>query len=317
MLDKLLKQEQTALNYFFEKLDTTQLQQAVETMASISGTIHITGVGKSGIIAKKMATTLLSTGTRSHVLSPLDALHGDIAQVQPGDLVLLLSKSGETEELIELIPYIHERGATTMAWTCRANSTLETTADTFLTLPLLKELCPFDLAPTTSALLQLLVGDVLAMALVEKKNFTLEAYNKNHPSGTIGRKMRYRVSDLMLNKTEAPCIPKAATLKDATLKLTETRKGCVLIVDENNILLGIFTDGDLKRVLTKEIPLSSPIESHMTTSYKAIREEALAWEALKEMQHTEGNWITEMPVTKDGLLIGLLRMHDIVRKGIR
>jgi len=318
-IQTLLQTQKASIEHYFSMIDPAQIEHIVSIIDAVPGTVYFTGVGKSGFICQKIAATLVSIGIKAAFLSPIDALHGDIGIVEKTDLVVLLSKSGETEELLKLIPFIHARGAETMAWTCANNARLAQEATTSIELPLDRELCSFNLAPTTSALLQLLFGDALAMALMERKKVTKEKYYLNHPSGSIGKKISVRVDDIMIKGGDIPTLTKAASLKAAILMLTKTRKGCVLITDGGQKIEGIFTDGDVKRVLQTEEKgvLDKSIGDLMTKTFISIPQGITAWEAVQIMQQNPEKWVNVAPVTKQNLLVGLLTMHDILRQGIR
>lgn len=315
----LLRQQQESLDHFFKTVDPEKIDEIANLLRNVQGFVYFTGVGKSGFICQKISATFISVGIRAGFLSPLDALHGDIGIIQEGDMVVFLSKSGETEELIKLIPHIHSRGGESMSWTCTKNSRLARETNYQIELPLDKELCPFDLAPTTSAQLHLLLGDLIAMAIMQEKKLSKEQYHRNHPAGTIGKKIGIRVDDIMLKGVDIPTVSRDATAKVAILLLTKTRKGCVLVTDEQRRVIGIFTDGDVKRLLSKEESniLNKTMDELMTKSFIAIPQGITAWEAIQIMQKTPEKWVNVAPVTKEDLLVGLITMHDILRHGIR
>ncbi len=290
----------------------------MEACLQTEGLIVFTGVGKSGIIAEKIAMTLVSTGTKALYLPPTNFLHGDIGILSEKDLFVLISRSGETEELLSLIPFAKRRGTRTLAIVSNAESRLAKIGDLFIELPFERELCPFDLAPTTSTAVQLLFGDLLVVALMRKKNFNLSSYALNHPSGAIGRKMTISVEDLM-HKGES--IPRAAPtdrLVDAITELSNKKLGALLITDEEQNLLGIFTDGDLRRALQTQgtAVLEKPLKDLMTVSALFIESQMLAWEALKIMQKDPKKFVMVLPVLEGKKVVGVLRMHDIVQSGI-
>ncbi len=311
--------QRASLSHFFQEIDEAAVQKNVDRILETSGTIYFSGVGKSGFICQKIAATFTSIGKKAAFLSPIDALHGDIGSVDSKDLVFLLSKSGETEELIKLVPFIHSRGAHTISWTCAKECQLSFDTHEALFLPLDQELCPFNLAPTTSATLQLMVGDAIAMAVMERLGTTKTEYYKNHPSGSIGKKMSITVQDLMLRGNDIPTLSETSSLKAAILLLTKSRKGCVLVTDEQGHLLGIFTDGDVKRVLSSSEHgmLDKEVGELMTRSYISLPVHISAWEAAQRMQSNPDKMVQVAPVIDNGLLVGLITMHDIVRQGIR
>ncbi len=314
---ELFEKQKAYIDYFFDEIDETQAQKFMEFCRNIKGLIVLTGVGKSGIVAEKIAMTLSSTGTRAVHLPPTNFLHGDLGILTQDDLVIFLSKSGETEELLELIPFIRKKAAKLGALVSNPESRLAKNADCFVHLPLEKELCPFDLAPTISTAIQLLFGDALAMALMPK-SFSMQDYALNHPSGTIGKKTSVTVDSLMFRGDRVPLTTEKSILSAVLNDLTEKKCGCLLVVDENKQLQGIFTDGDLRRALQAHGTsiMNKPIGELMTRSAIAIPHDTLAWEALKVMQKDPKRWISVLPVLHQKQVIGLIRMHDIIQAGI-
>ncbi len=318
MLKNLFSEQRDYLNHFFDQLDLTQAEAFLEACLDCRGMVFFTGIGKSGIIGEKIAMTLVSTGTRALFLPPSNLLHGDLGVVTKEDLFVMMSKSGETEELLELLPFIRRRKTPLLAITSNPNSRLAKEADIAVTLPVAKELCPFDLAPTTSTAVQLLFGDALAIALMKAKSFTLNEYAVNHPAGTIGKKMTLTVGDLMWEGENIPlCRPKDP-LKAILTELTNKKCGCLLIADEENQLLGIFTDGDLRRGLQEHGPalLEQPMEELMQSCAVQLSKDHLAWEAVKVLQKDPKRWVMVAPVVEEGKIIGILRMHDVVHAGL-
>ncbi|MCH9614797.1 MAG: Arabinose 5-phosphate isomerase KdsD [Chlamydiia bacterium] len=313
MLKDLFAKQQAYINAFFDRLNLEDALRMIEAINGISGALIFTGVGKSGHISEKLAATYTSLGIRSHHLRPLDALHGDIGIVGEGDLVILLSKSGASEELLRLVPAIKERGAKTLAWTSTQNSRLSQIVDDSIVLPLEKELCKFDLAPTTSPAIQLIFGDVLAVHLMEKRKLTLDAYQSNHPAGAIGKKISEKVEDIMVTGADLPLVTPETKLVDALHILTEKRKGCVLVVNEDKQVLGIFTDGDLRRALQKDHAqaLGETMSDLMTDTFIAVTPKMRAIEALKLMQKKRK--VMMAPVVEGGQLKGLIHLHDILQ----
>ena len=318
MLAEILQEQRRYIEYYFDHVDLKAADRVVEACLQTEGLIVFTGVGKSGIIAEKIAMTLVSTGTKALYLPPSNFLHGDIGILSEKDLFVLISRSGETEELLSLIPFAKRRETRTLAIVSNAESRLAKMGDLFIELPFERELCPFDLAPTTSTAVQLLFGDLLAVVLMRKKNFNLSAYALNHPSGAIGRKMTISVEDLM-HKGES--IPRAAPtdrLVDAITELSNKKLGALLITDEQENFLGIFTDGDLRRALQTQgsSVLEKPLKDLMTVSALFIESQMLAWEALKIMQKDPKKFVMVLPVLEGKKVVGVLRMHDIVQSGI-
>ncbi|HSX10887.1 MAG TPA: KpsF/GutQ family sugar-phosphate isomerase [Chlamydiales bacterium] len=308
-----------SLNGFFDALNLAEVQKAFEALLSCNGTIFLSGVGKSGFIAQKIAATLVSTGARAFFLSPAGALHGDIGMVSAKDLFLTLSKSGESEELLGLIPYIRKRGAVTIGIVSHAASRLAKISDLVVQLPIEKEICPYDLAPTVSSAAQLIFGDCLAIALMQAKRFTVSDFASNHPAGFLGRKITLKVSDLMLKNGEIPLCNSQDRLIDILPELTGKRCGSIFIADEQLRLLGIFTDGDLRRAIhaKRESALQCLMGDLMTRSPKTIDPDQLAITALRQMEEDKSRLITILPVLQNEKIVGLLRMHDIIQSGLR
>lgn len=318
MLAELFEEQKQLIDDFFNRLNMEQLQAVLEAFVHCSGTIIFTGVGKSGMIAKKIAMTMLSTGTKAMYLSSINALHGDIGMVDKDDIFVLISKSGESDELCNLVPYVRNKGAFPISVTCTASSRLAKACDLNVELPLKKELCPFDLAPTTSAVLQLIFGDVLLTAVMKQKKFSLDQYAKNHPSGRIGRRSTVGVRDLMLPFGSCPLCEEKDILLDVLDAFSEKACGCLLVIDDERHLKGIYTDGDLRRSLQQQGPdfRKQSMKDLMTADPKSVSVEALAWDALKMMEENQKQPVTVLPVLEGKVLVGLIKMHDIVQAGI-
>jgi arabinose-5-phosphate isomerase len=318
LLKKIFADQQSHLTYYFEQIDHARVEEIVNLCAETKGLLIFTGVGKSGIIAEKIAMTLISTGTKALYLPAINFLHGDIGIISPDDCVFMLSKSGETEELVNLVPYIQKKGAKIIAWVSNLQSRLAIQADVSILLPVEKELCPFDLAPTISTEVQLLFGDALAIALMKKKGFTIGSYGENHPSGMIGRKATIAVQDLMVPLDKLPLCNSSKTLSEVLPEFSGKRMGCVIVTDENGLFQGIFTDGDLRRSLQSlgSSVLERKLGELMTRSAITTHSEEMAWEALKLMQKDPSRWIMMLPVLENQQIVGLIRMHDIIHAGI-
>jgi arabinose-5-phosphate isomerase len=284
----------------------------------LQGTIFLSGVGKSGIIAKKIAVTMSSSGTKALYLSPLNALHGDIGLVTSGDAVLFLSKSGETDELLHLCPAIRNKGARLISVVSSLDSRLAKACDLNIVLPVSKELCPFNMVPTTSTMVQLIFGDLLAIALMNRKQFTVDDFAQNHPAGRIGKRMTFTVRDLMITGDRVPLAAPENILIDALSEFSGKQCGCLLVIDAAERLLGIFTDGDLRRSLQRHgaMVLHKSLRELMTTTPRFIHAKMLAYDAMKFMEADPKRPITVVPVVEDGKVVGILKMHDIVQSGI-
>ncbi|MBS0621068.1 MAG: KpsF/GutQ family sugar-phosphate isomerase [Verrucomicrobia bacterium] len=318
MLDELLQQQRSFLAHYFDHLDLQEVQAALEMCLNTKGLIIFTGVGKSGIIAEKIAMTLVSTGTKALYLPPTNFLHGDIGILGKEDLFILMSRSGEAEELLSLVPFAKRREARTLAVVCNPQSRLARACDLFVNLPFEKELCPFDLAPTTSTAVQLLFGDLLAVALMRSKQFDLSTYALNHPSGAIGKKMHVLVDEIMYTGDQIPLARPCDKLLDVLVELSNKKCGALLIADEEGQFCGIFTDGDLRRALQTagSDVLQKPMSALMTRSALHIEKGVLAWEALRLMQRDPKRLVMVLPVLDKGKVAGVLRMHEIVQSGI-
>lgn len=319
MLKNLIAQQKLSIDHFFTHLDLQKFEQLIDLAEKCQGKILFSGVGKSGLIAKKISLTMTSIATRSFYLSPTNALHGDIGFVNPGDVFMLLSKSGETEELLNLLPYIRNKQAHTVAIVSNPESRLAKGCDTFLELPLNQELCPMNLVPTTSGVLQNLFGDLLAVELMERKKFSLESYALNHPAGRIGRRMTLKVEDLMLTGSATPICHPDDKLIDRLSELSNKKCGCLLVIDDTKHLHGIFTDGDLRRVLQNlgAKALESTIKDLMNRTPRHISPKKLAWEALQMMESDQKSPITILPVLNEqSQVTGLIRLHDLLQAGV-
>jgi len=317
-ISQLFARQKSYLDYFFQHLDSVQAEKFFSLCQKTTGLLILTGIGKSGLVAEKIAVTLVSTGTRAIYLPPANVLHGDLGIFTPNDLLIGLSKSGETEELLGLIPFVRKRGTLFAAVVSQAESRLARLADCAICLPVEKELCPFGLAPTTSTAVQLIFGDALAIALMEAKKFTLAQYASNHPAGAIGRKVTLTVEDLMWKGDSVPLALGSHRLEEVLQDFTDKRAGCLIVANVENKFEGIFTDGDLRRALQCHGPevVRETLYSLMTKSALTVPKHILAWDALKIMQKDPKRWITSLPVIDEGRVIGLLRMHDIVQAGI-
>jgi arabinose-5-phosphate isomerase len=317
MIHDLVSKQRLFLASYFEELDCSKAEEILKMLAACKGTVIFSGVGKSGHIAQKIAATFLSTGTKAFFLDPMHAVHGDLGYVAENDLFLAFSKSGESQELVELIPSISRRGALTIGIVSNGSSKLARICDRFIVLPVKQELCPFDLSPTTSTTVQLLFGDCLAIALMNTKKVSLSDLALNHPGGFIGRRITLKVADLMIKGDSLPLCDPSDSLLSVLPELSSKRCGCLLVVDRDRVMKGIFTDGDLRRSLERfgSDALQASIGDLMTKAPRATYSDQLAWEALQRME--ENSAITVLPVLEgDGRVAGLLRMHDIIQAGL-
>ena len=313
---ELLDRQAQSLAYFFDRVETDAIESLVDLLVESAGALYISGVGKSGAIAQKLASTFVSTGHRAHYLCPTNALHGDIGIVDHRDIVLFLSKSGESEELLNLLPYLKARGVALALLTAAPKSRLALASQIVIPFPLLGELGPNEVIPTTSSAQQLILGDLIAIRVMSARGIGLDQFALNHPAGQLGRRLNLRVGDLMLTQEQLPLCNAAHRLQDALLILTRKRCGCLLIVDHFDKLQGIFTDGDLRRHLQSDgsAPLEQSMGELMNRQPKTVAPDAGAYEALKYMN--QSGPITELPVISNKRLVGLLKMHDLVRHGL-
>ena len=291
----------------------TDFAQAVDLLAGVAGRVVVTGMGKSGHVARKIAATLASTGTPALFVHPAEASHGDLGMVTGSDAILALSNSGETPELRDLLLYAKRFGNPLVAMVGRDRSTLGDAADVVLSLPALAEACPMGLAPTTSTTAMLALGDALAVALLERKGFTASDFAVFHPGGKLGSRL-LRVEQLMHAGDDLPLVRPEATMRDAVLEMTKKRLGCVGVTDATGRLVGIVTDGDLRRRMAHDI-LEHRVSEVMTKAPRTIDRRALAVEAVAAMNGGERP-ITVLFVVDGERPVGALHLHDCLRAGI-
>ncbi len=296
-----------------------EFESAVQTLLQVQGQVLTSGVGKSGLVAKKIAATLTSTGTPANFVHPVDAVHGDLGIVSAKDAAILLSKSGETPELLGLLPAFRRRGVAIITMTCNPASPLARGSDCVLDLGRLREACPEDLVPTTSTTVALALGDALAVALLRMKGFTREDFAFLHPGGVLGRMTLLRVSDLMHRGDALPRVQEESTLKEALLEILKKRLGVTTIVDDRGVLKGILTDGDLKRILLKGAgSLEQPVSHVMGRTPRTIEADALVAQAVRRMEENEGGAITSLVIVdKRGAPEGVIHLHDCLGTGGR
>jgi len=289
--------------------------QACHLMLNCKGRVVVTGMGKSGHIAGKIAATLASTGTPAFYVHPGEASHGDLGMITQQDVVLALSNSGETGEVLTILPIIKRIDVPFIAMTGSPESSLATFATVHLNVAVKQEACPLGLAPTSSTTAALVMGDALAVSLLEAKGFTRDDFALSHPGGSLGKRLLLLVSDIMHSGKEVPCITENALVTDALLEMTEKKLGMTAVVDKKNQVVGVFTDGDLRRMLEKDLDIHNTIISEvMTPSCKVIETDILAAEAMKIMQQKKINAL--LVVDQENELVGALNMHDLVRAGI-
>jgi arabinose-5-phosphate isomerase len=287
---------------------------AVDLLAGVTGRIVVSGMGKSGHVARKVAATLASTGTPALFVHPAEASHGDLGMIIPGDAVLALSNSGETAELADLVSHARRFGLPLVAITAAPGSALALAANVALILPNAPEAGPIGLAPTTSTTMQMALGDALAIALLARRGFTAHDFRGFHPGGKLGARLLH-VRELMHKGTEVPLAAPDTPMDKALITMTAKPFGCLGIVDPQNRLLGVFTDGDLRRAIGPDL-LNRTVESVMTRSPKTIAPDALAGEALLEMNSATRPFTAIFVVDDAGVVNGILHIHDLLRAGI-
>ena len=313
----MLQMEAEAILDLIPRVDE-HFDAAVDMILACEGRVIMTGMGKSGIIAHKISATLASTGTPSFYLHPAEGIHGDLGMVTADDVIIAMSNSGETGEVLNILPSIRRIGAKLIAMVGNTDSTLAKNADVVLNVGVKKEACPLGLAPTSSTTAALAFGDALAMALMGKHHFTSNQFAVFHPGGSLGRKLLLTVGDIMHGGSENPVVKGSATVTEALFIITDKGLGAVSVVDENDITIGLLTDGDIRRGLSKGVDfLKRPVTELMTRSPRFITQEKLAAQALHIMESHKPKPITVLPVI-DGErhVIGLLHMTDLVRQGV-
>lgn len=311
---RTLQVEADAVNALGQTLDHA-FAEACESLMACKGRIAVIGVGKSGHIGKKIAATFASTGSPAFFVHPSEASHGDLGMITPDDCVIMLSNSGNSAEVLALLPALRQLGTQIIAMVGRTDSTLARDADIMLNTSVIKEACPLNLAPTASTTASLAMGDALAVALLEARNFSREDFARSHPGGTLGRRLLLRVADVMRTGDEIPCIDASTNLNDALAMMSSKNLGMTTIVDATQTVLGVFTDGDLRRALDtgRDIHKAS-IGELMTRNPRTIAAETLAIQALETM---ESQKITTLIVANaEHRLQGVLHLHDLLRSGL-
>ena len=304
--------EAAAVQGLSDLLDA-QFVSAVETILAAKGRLVVSGIGKSAIIAQKLVATLNSTGTPAVFLHAADAIHGDIGMVLSQDVVLIISNSGESAEIKILAPLIRNFGNPLIAITGNMQSFLAQNADIVLNTSVQQEACPNNLAPTSSTTAQLVMGDALAIALMEQRGFSDQDFARVHPGGMLGKRLNLRVRDLVV-QNEKPAVHVDALLKDVILEISRKRLGSTAVLDDHNKLLGVITDGDLRRMLEKGVNLHEVTAKEiMSPSPKTIAPEALAVEALEQMRRFN---ITQLLVVEQNQYQGIVHLHDLIKEGM-
>lgn len=314
MAQEVLRIERDAIEALIARVDAT-FEQACSLMQQCKGRVVVCGMGKSGHIGKKIAATLASTGTPSFFLHPGEASHGDLGMLTPDDVVLGLSYSGETAELLTLIPLIKRQGVPLVAMSGRPESSLAQASDVHLNVAVAKEACPLNLAPTASSTAMLAMGDALAVALLDARGFTAEDFARSHPGGSLGRRLLVHVNDLMHSGDDLPQVESGSPLAQALLEVSRKGMGMTAVTDTQQRILGVFTDGDLRRALDRNADMhATPVDEVMSKGPKTIAADQLAAEAVALMQQHS---ITALLVADEQQrLVGALHMHDLLRAGV-
>ena len=324
-LTRCLQEEAAAISAAAQRLSAEQVEgalQLLERCADRKAKLVITGVGKSGIVARKIAATFSSIGLMALYLNPLDALHGDLGVVAPDDVCLLLSNSGETSELLEVMPHLKRRGTARIALVGRADSSLANGSDVVLEASVDREVCPLNLAPTASTAVAMAIGDALAAVWMERRGISPADFAVNHPAGSLGKQLTMTVADLMVPVAELKSIAPQTPLPEVISRLTQGAIGCSWVEDPDapRCLIGLITDGDLRRALRDHSPerwAELNASDLMTADPITVSADLLAVDALERMEHNRRKPISVLPVVdEEDLLSGLLRLHDLVQAGL-
>ena len=306
---QVLRIESEAILELIKSVDDAFLR-ALSLILNCKGHIIVSGIGKSGHIARKIASTLASTGTPAFFVHPAEASHGDLGMITCNDVLIVISNSGESAELLNILPFVKRQGARLIAITGRAGSSLAHDADIHLDAGVKQEACPLNLAPTASTTAALALGDALAVALLDARGFGAEDFARSHPGGSLGRKLLIRIRDVMRTGENVPSVQPQATIAQATQEISRGGIGMTAIVDPNQQLLGIFTDGDLRRMIVRGNPLQGlAVGEVMTKAPRVVSPDKLVAEAVEMMEKYK---INQIPVVdENGMLIGALNMHDL------
>ncbi|MGH7232862.1 MAG: KpsF/GutQ family sugar-phosphate isomerase [Nitrospiraceae bacterium] len=310
---RVLEIEARAIAALVDRLDN-RFSDAVDLLYSCAGKVVVSGMGKSGLIGQKVAATLASTGTPSFFLHPAEGIHGDLGMLARQDVLIALSNSGETEELIKLLPFVKRINIPVIALTGRAQSTLAKNSEVVLDVSVSEEACPMGLAPTASTTAALAMGDALAIALLQQRGFKEEDFAQFHPGGTLGRRLLLKVRDLMHQGEAIPRVFSHTPVREAILEMTTKKLGMTTVVDTTGRLSGVITDGDLRRFLEKGMDVSAARAGDLANGEpKVIGADDLAARAVQTMERYA---ITSLVVVEDGRLIGVIHLHDLLRSGV-
>ena len=293
-----------------------EFAKAIQTILDCKGRVVLTGMGKSGLIARKIVATLNSTGTAAIYLHPTDALHGDLGMVRKEDVAILISKSGNTEEISTLIPLLKRLNVKLIGMCADRESRLARECDIFLSIDVKEEACPHDLAPTSSTTATLVLGDALSVVLLQLRGFTINDFAYLHPGGSLGKRLSLEIKEIMIQGDKIPIIKESASIKDVILEITTKRLGTTCVVDKNEILTGIITDGDLRRLLERTLDIKDLRASDiMTKNPKVMKPNYLASFALQQMENFK---ITALIITDDSNRpVGIVHLHDLINLGLK
>ncbi|MDP4114781.1 MAG: KpsF/GutQ family sugar-phosphate isomerase [Bacteroidota bacterium] len=307
--------ENNAITTLLNSIDD-EFAKAVDIIINCKGRVVLTGMGKSGLIARKIVATMNSTGTAAFYLHPTDAMHGDLGMVRKDDVVLLISKSGETEEVLYLIPMLKRLDVKLIAMSGRRDSKLVKECDIFLNIGDSEEACPHDLVPTSSTTATLVLGDALSIVLLRKRGFSAQDFAFLHPGGSLGKRLSLKIKEIMLMDEKIPVVNENASIKDVILEITSKRLGTTCVTNENKELLGIITDGDLRRLLEKTLDIHNLVAKDiMTINPKVMDKELLASFALQQMENFK---ITTLIIVNDQKQpVGIVHLHDLINLGLR
>jgi len=311
---QVLRIEADAITALINRLDQ-RFTDALEIILHCQGRVVVSGMGKSGHIARKIAATMASTGTPAFFMHPAEASHGDLGMITPHDVLIALSNSGESAELVAILPMVKRKGAKLISMTGNASSSLAREADVHLDASVKEEACPLGLAPTASTTATLALGDALAIALLDARGFGADDFARSHPGGALGRRLLVHVKDIMHSGDALPKVSHTALLSDALLEMSRKGMGMTAVVDEQGKLLGLYTDGDLRRTLDKNLDIhTTRITQVMTPSPRTIDADKLAAEAVQIMEQHKINGLLVTDTSQQ--LVGALNMHDLLRAGV-
>jgi len=313
---RVLDIEAEALQAMASRLDDNFVR-AVEMLFACQGRVVITGMGKSGLICQKIVATMASTGTPALFLHPAEGIHGDLGMLMKGDVVIAVSNSGETEEVARILPIIKRMGLPLISMTGNPKSTLARAGDVFLDISIKEEACPLNLAPTASTTATLAMGDALAVALLEERGFKAEDFALFHPGGALGKRLLLRVEDMMHKRDQLPLVTTGTSLQEALFEITSKKLGITGVVDASGQLVGVFSDGDLRRAMGEGIDvLTRPIEELMSRSPKRILRSNLAAKALQRMEEHSITSLFVFEDDEDRVPVGIVHLHDLLKAGV-